>query len=96
MIDSLAIGVVLVTAMFLFALGIAALLAPERARRFLLGFAGSVARHVLEMSLRVLVGAAFLLAAPRMAFTDVFRLFGGAGIGASLRTRYRRPCASCP
>lgn len=76
MIQTLALAVVALTGLYLLLLGAAALLAPARAGRFLLGFVGSPAAHFLEMFLRLLVGAAFLLSAPRLLFADAFTVFG--------------------
>ena len=51
MIDLLASGVVSLAGLYLIALAAVALLAPSRARRFLLGFAGSPGAHYLELAL---------------------------------------------
>lgn len=75
LIDLAGVGVVL-AALYLLFLGGASLFAPAHASRFLLGFAGSAAAHVLELALRLVAGAAFVLYAPRMLFEEAFRVFG--------------------
>ena len=62
MIEPLATAVVLLAGLYLACLGAVALVAPALARRFLLGFARSRALHYLELTLRLIVGGAFLLA----------------------------------
>ncbi|MFN8793058.1 MAG: hypothetical protein ACK50F_03135 [Betaproteobacteria bacterium] len=61
---------------FLVAFGATALVRPPLARRFLLGFASSPTKHYLEIGIRLLVGAAFIKAAPSMVGTTVV---SGAG-----------------
>lgn len=76
MIDTLSTAVVLLAGAFLAALGLACLAWPARARRFLLGFASSLALHYLELGIRLVVGGALLVAAPSMAFPRVFTVAG--------------------
>jgi len=76
MIDLLARATVLLTGLYLFGLGVATFIAPQRAGRFLLGFAGSVRAHALELVLRMLVGLAFLRCAHSMRFADAFTVCG--------------------
>lgn len=61
---------------FLLVLGVAALVRPPWVRRFLLGFAGSPTKHYLELCIRLLVGTAFISAAPSMVGSTVV---SGAG-----------------
>lgn len=68
--------VVVLAALYLVGLGIVALVAPTRAGRFLLGFAATWRLHALELALRLVVGAALVLHAPRMAFGAGFAAFG--------------------
>jgi hypothetical protein len=68
--------VVLLVAMYLIALAAIALWAPALAARFLGGFAGSPGSHYLELALRLIAGAAFLLHAPEMRFATAFTVFG--------------------
>lgn len=76
MIEAIPLAIVAVTGIFLVALGSVSLVAPARASRFLLGFAGSPAKHYTELAIRLLVGGAFLLAAPRTLWPGAFSLFG--------------------
>ena len=54
------------------------MITPALARRFLLGFARSRALHYLELTLRLVVGSAFLLCAPAVRFPLAFTTFGWA------------------
>lgn len=72
----MALAVVVLAAGYLVALGAAALLAPRRAARFLLGFAATPARHYAELAARLGVGAALVVQAPRLLFADAFVLVG--------------------
>jgi hypothetical protein len=76
MLRTLTLGVVLLAGLYFVALAAVALLAPARAASFLLGFAGSARLHYLELVLRCIAGAAFVLQAPQMRFGDAFALFG--------------------
>ncbi|MBA3487891.1 MAG: hypothetical protein H0T88_12010 [Lysobacter sp.] len=76
MIEGLALAVVVATGLFFVALGGACLMAPARSSRFLLGFAGSVSKHYVELVLRFLAGGALVAAAPQMMFPRVFSLLG--------------------
>lgn len=78
MIEPLAAAVVLLAGLYLACLGAVSLVAPALARRFLLGFARSRALHYLELTLRLVVGGAFLLCAPVMRFPLAFTAFGWA------------------
>ena len=76
MIDGLAVALVLLAGIFLAGLGAACLFAPALARRFLLGFASSLALHYLELAIRLVVGGALLVVAPSMAYPRVFAAAG--------------------
>ena len=76
MIEHFALAVVVLAALYLLALGAASLVVPARASRFLLGFAASQPVHFAELLLRLVVGAALLLSAPRMSLPDAFNFFG--------------------
>lgn len=87
-------------ALFLLALGCMALLAPARARAFLLGFVATPAKHVLELALRVLLGAAFVLQAPLTQWPAGFTSFGvvlllSSAVLALLPWRSALPSAVC-
>lgn len=75
-IEAIALVTVGAAGLFLLALGSVALLAPPHARRFLLAFASSPASHYLELTLRLLVGGAFVLSAPLVPFSGWFSLAG--------------------
>ncbi|MFP7723644.1 hypothetical protein [Lysobacter sp. A3-1-A15] len=74
---NVSLAVVAMAGLFFVALGALSLLAPSAARRFLLGFASSPRKHYLELAVRLVVGAAFLLAAPRTALPTALSVFGG-------------------
>lgn len=76
MVETLALSMVVLTGLYFMALGVASLLFPLRASRFLMGFAGSPSLHYLELFIRFVVGGALLLGAPRMLFPGAFRMFG--------------------
>jgi hypothetical protein len=75
-IEVVARAVVVAAGAFFTTLGGLCLLAPSHASRFLLGFAGSPGRHYAELALRLLVGGAFVFAAPGMRFPSPFAVFG--------------------
>lgn len=76
MIEAVPLAVVAVAALFFVVLGAASLVVPARAGRFLLGFAGSPSRHYAELAARLIVGGAFLLAAPYALWPRAFSMFG--------------------
>jgi hypothetical protein len=76
MIEVLALTVVVLAGLYFIALAAASLFLPVRANRFLLGFADSAPKHYAEMFLRVVVGAALILHAPRMLHSGAFTIFG--------------------
>ena len=76
MIEILTHVVVVLAGLYFIALAAASLLLPAQANRFLLGFADSAFKHYAEMFLRIVVGVALILHAPRMLHPGVFALFG--------------------
>ena len=76
MTEALARTAVLLTALYFIALAVVSLLVPERTIRFLLGFAGSALTHYIELLLRLVVGGALVLHAPRMLLAHAFTVFG--------------------
>lgn len=76
LIADAAFALLLATALFLMALGAIALMRPQRARAFLLGFATSPGKHYLELLVRAAVGTAFLIHAEHATFGDLFRVLG--------------------
>ncbi|MEO5858325.1 MAG: hypothetical protein ABIR33_05185 [Pyrinomonadaceae bacterium] len=69
-------AVVLLSGLFLIALGGASLFAPSKAKAFLLGFATSAFTHYLEMAIRLAVGASILVQAPHLSYPTTFTVFG--------------------
>ncbi len=51
-------------------------LKPRLAERFLKSFASSARAHYTEQAVRLFVGAAIVIVAPSMWYTDLFRVFG--------------------
>lgn len=54
----------------------AAIFSPGRLRRFLGGFARSAHVHFLELAVRLVVGASFIVFSPHLHLAGIFRLFG--------------------
>jgi hypothetical protein len=75
-VNAVASSAVLLAGVYLMALAAVALLAPQRAKRFLARFASSASAHFLELSVRLLIGAALVIYAQQMKFTLVFVVFG--------------------
>ncbi len=67
---------VLMAGIYFVCLASVAFARPGVARRFLESFAGTRLVHFLEMFIRIIVGAAFVLHAPLMKFSGVFSVFG--------------------
>lgn len=72
----LAGALVILAGCWLVGLALLIFLAPNRADRFLMGFASSLRVHVLEQALRIVAGSALILYADHMRFTTVFWAFG--------------------
>ena len=68
----------LVVAFGVFLIGLAVLIAikPQLAERFLRSFASSARAHYAEQTLRLLAGAAMVIFAPSMRYSELFRLLG--------------------
>lgn len=58
-------------------LGVVALAIPAHAGRFLMGFAGTLPRHAIELALRLCIGGAFVLHAPQLRWPLFGWVFGG-------------------
>lgn len=84
MIASAAFIVVLLSAAYLAALGVAAMVRPDRTREFLSAFASSAGVHFTELAFRLLAGGALVLTAPRMQFSQAFAVFGWVLVGTTL------------
>lgn len=76
LLEAFALAVVVLASAYLLALGAASLSVPARTSRFLLGFASSASVHFTELFLRLVVGAALVIYAPRMCLSGAFNLFG--------------------
>lgn len=76
MIALLALTIVLAVATYLVALFALSVFAPERAVRFLGGFAADARAHYSEMALRLLAGGGFVAYAPFMLLSPLFLAFG--------------------
>lgn len=76
MLEPLAFAVVVLAALYLVGLAVASFVAPAKTAAFLNVFAGSARAHYTEIGIRLLVGAALVVAAPRMLYADVFYWFG--------------------
>ncbi len=83
-LESAAFIVVLLFGVYLVALGLILIFAREIGSRFLLGFATSAFTHYLEISLRIVAGAALVLASPKMLFGQFFWAFGWILVISSL------------
>lgn len=82
-LTSLASILVLLAGVYLVALAVVSVASPHRVRRFLGGFAGSASAHFLELFLRLIVGAALVLGAPRMKFAGLFLVAGWVVLGTT-------------
>ncbi|MBK8304378.1 MAG: hypothetical protein WBC19_02720 [Pyrinomonadaceae bacterium] len=67
---------IFVAGIWLIGLAVVAFVRPERVKAFFGKFASSAFAHFLEMFVRLIVGAAFVVYAPQMLFTTVFTAFG--------------------
>ncbi len=76
LLELVALCAVAATGLYLLVLGGVAFFAPSRASRFLLGFASSLAAHLLELALRMIAGAAFVLSAHHLWLSVGFSIFG--------------------
>lgn len=75
--------ILIAVALFLFALGLVALMRPGSAKRFLLGFATSAPKHYAELVARLLAGGAMLIAAPHSTYATGLSIFGWLLIGTT-------------
>lgn len=76
LIQSASVAIVLCAGLFLLALGLTCLLKPRSAAEFLMAFASTPAKHILELAVRLVVGFAFVVAAPGMAVAVLFTVVG--------------------
>ncbi len=83
MINLLASMLVSLTGLYLVSFALVMLLAPDRAKQFLSGFASSVLTHYLELVVRLIAGGAILLYARQMLFSNFFIIFGWILVGTT-------------
>ena len=69
---------------YLVALAAMSLLRPSRAAQFLEAHASTAAAHYAELAIRLVVGIAFVLAAPVMVGASFFDVFGRVLVGTTL------------
>lgn len=69
---------------YLLVLGIAALGRPARVTAYLGGFAETLQAHLLELSIRIVVGVSLIGTAPGMHLPSAFRALGWVLVGTSL------------
>ena len=75
-IDVLALVTVVSAGLYLLALALLAFCKPQKAAKFLLGFASSASSHYVELGIRIMIGAGFIFRAPIMPFSAIFSFFG--------------------
>ena len=80
---TLAFMILILAGIYFLLLGIACIFAPDIAKRFLLGFAGSAPKHYLEMTFRMIVGIAMVIQAPHFPYSTAFTVFGWMLIGTT-------------
>lgn len=73
---TLAAVIVVVSAAWLIGLAMVAFARPEVVKDFFGKFASSAFAHFLEMFLRLMIGAAFVIYAPQMKFPAAVKAFG--------------------
>lgn len=83
-VSNTATGIVTLAGLYLATLAMVSWLAPAKARQFLVAFAGSVFKHYLELGVRLLAGASFIIAAPHMAHSRAFSLLGWILVGSTI------------
>jgi hypothetical protein len=76
LIEGFSLAIIVLAALYLLALGAASLVVPARACGLLLGFASSLRIHLAELFVRLFIGAALVLYAPRMFLSGAFSLIG--------------------
>jgi len=84
MLEVAALLVILLSGVFLTALGAASIVVPQRAVPFLESFAGSAFAHYLELCIRLVVGASFVVFARRMPLGTVFAVYGWMIVGTTI------------
>ncbi len=77
-------GVIAGAGLYLLVLGVAALLMPSRVESFLGKFASSAFSHYLEVSIRLIVGAALVHKGATLSIGVIFEVFGWVLLATSL------------
>jgi hypothetical protein len=75
---------VVLTGLYLVGLAAVALLSPRRARLFLFSFASSATVHFLELSVRLMLGAALALYAPQMRYSALWTVIGWTVVATTI------------
>jgi hypothetical protein len=83
MLELAAFSITWLVALYFIVLGTAGIIAPSVAKRFLHEFAGSATAHYTELLIRLMVGAALLIQAPKMLYAEVVSVFGWLLIATS-------------
>jgi hypothetical protein len=76
LIEHVALAIAFAAGIHLAGLGLLCLAAPARGRRFLTAFASSRRWHVTELAIRMVVGGALVIAAPRVSFPAALSVAG--------------------
>ena len=84
MFTGLASVLVLLAGLYLIGLATIAFVSPQRAKVFLASMASSAFAHYLELSVRFVIGAAFVMYAPQMKLANVFLLLGWVIIATTI------------
>ncbi len=84
MITGIAFALVLLAGLYLIGLAGLAFVSPERAKLFLSRMASSALAHYVELLVRLVVGAAFVVYAPQMKLASIFLVFGWVLIGTTM------------
>ena len=84
MIDFFASTVVVLAAVYLIGLAAVSFFLPAKAADFLNGFAASALAHYTEISIRLIVGIALIVASPSMVYASAFTIFGWLLVVTSL------------
>lgn len=74
--NTFAAVIVVLSGIWLIGLATISFARPNLSKRFLGGFASSAFTHFLEVSIRIIVGTAFVIYSPQMKFSVVFTVFG--------------------
>lgn len=76
LMNTLSAVIVVLAGIWLIGLAAIAIVKPDRVKQFFAKFASSAFTHFLEMFVRIIVGAAFVIYSPQVKFSVVFAVFG--------------------